>query len=79
MREPRQQNGMPGTTVEPHARGGPVVRVLTPDEAAALLKISRRQLMDLARDRRLKCLRMGHRTVRFTERDVLKFLEASAS
>lgn len=48
--------------------------VLLPEEAAALLGVSRREVLDMARDRRLPAVVLGRKTVRFLRDSVIAHL-----
>ncbi len=50
-------------------------RLLTADEVAALLSVSRRRVMDLMRTGALPSIRVSDRVVRFERQDVDAFLE----
>jgi excisionase family DNA binding protein len=48
--------------------------VLLPEECGALLGLSRREVLDMARDQRLPCVRLGPKTVRFLRDSVIAHL-----
>lgn len=50
------------------------LQVYTVDEAAALLKMSRRQLYKLVEDRQISFRRTGKVAVRFTAKDIEDYL-----
>lgn len=49
--------------------------LLLASEAADYLRISKSQLLRLARARRVPCVRLGERTVRFRSEDLAHFAE----
>lgn len=50
-------------------------RLLDADEAAALLRVSRKHLYEMIRSQGLPHLRIGVRAVRFTRRDLNSWVE----
>lgn len=48
--------------------------ILLPEECAALLGLCRREVLDMARDQRLPCIRLGPKTVRFLRDSVIAYL-----
>ncbi len=49
--------------------------LLTPKEAAAVLKITEGELRDLRRRKRVAFMRLGYRTVRYPLQDLEAFLQ----
>ena len=54
-----------------------VDEILTADEAAAYLKIERHSLYRLAKDKKIKCVKIGNR-YRFLKRDIEAFVSGES-
>ena len=49
--------------------------MLTPDEAAAYLKISLEEIRELRSRKRLAFVKLGYRTIRFRQQDLEAFIQ----
>ena len=51
-----------------------VSRLMTPDEIAAVLRIARKTVIAMARERRIPCVRIG-RFVRFDQGEIQRWID----
>lgn len=51
-----------------------VSRLMTPDEIAAVLRIARKTVIAMARERRISCVRIG-RFVRFDQGEIQRWID----